>query len=180
YNYYSQYIEYNPGCGDSVYTNYFFSAKNIDYVEDWNMYHVITSPGEIFLTAVNKIGQQAVERKKGGMAYLYIEAVSSAGLRDKLPLCEQIYQSVLEGDPGYEYTADLAALIAKLYDDAYNLEKALEWLEIALEKGYSAEYAGYYSNFENLQDNRKYQKLLKKYRKKQGIEEPSKDYNNSR
>jgi Tfp pilus assembly protein PilF len=173
HRYYTEYIEHNPDCGDSVYTSYLFSAKSIGYTESWDSYHGNTSPGEIFLTAIGKIGQQALKRKKGPMAYLYIEAVS-----------EQVYQAVLEGDPGYEYTADLAALIAKLYDYSYNQEKALEWLEIALEKGYSAEHAGYYSNFGNLQDNKKYKKLLKKYRKKQGIKEtPTEEeweYNNMR
>lgn len=154
YIYYKEAIEHNPAVSEEAYINYLLSAQNSYFLD-------INDP-------VNKIGAETLARKNQYMANSYISHIKNTYDTTRLAKAEELYEMVVSNHPNYYNIKDLAIWIAVLYTVTGNTEKILYYIEEGLKYGYPVDYLDGNYDFYELYDNKKYNKLLKKYLKIEG------------
>jgi tetratricopeptide (TPR) repeat protein len=134
-------------------------------------------------TAMFFLAKAAQERKDLSLAYEYVNYVkdnSSYLYNDEAATCEKLYLACEPSQPDDYRLTDIAYNIALLFNYKGDTEKTLVWLEMSLEKGHWASSLSMDYNFDNLSENKPFNKLIKKYSKKQKKQAPVEDEYNWR
>ncbi len=134
-------------------------------------------------TAIMYLAKAARERKDISLAYeyiLYVKDNSGYLYNEEAAECGKLYFACEPTQPDDYRLGDMAYYIAMVYNNSGDTEKTLVWLEESLKKGYWASNLAMDYNFDNLAENKKFKKLIKKYGKKQKQQSPVEDEYNWR